>query len=303
MTVTVGMRVPYGLFQQEPGPLRKCVQRAERADIDRLTVGDHVTFREGIGFDGLLQTAILGALTTQMDVQTAVYLLALRHPVPAARQIATVGNIAPGRFVLGVGVGGEDPHEFRACGVDPSTRGQRLDESLSIVRRLLAGDVVTHKGRHFELDNVQIAPTPSSPLRIIIGGRSEAALRRTALNGDGWLGLFVSPERYAECTRTLEEIAHDERRSHVEWQHGMHFWCSFDNSPDGLAAAMEELYGIPFSRFERYAPWGPPADMAARLRPYIHSGARHLNLAPVAATYEEAVDGVAEVRRLLNEAQ
>jgi alkanesulfonate monooxygenase SsuD/methylene tetrahydromethanopterin reductase-like flavin-dependent oxidoreductase (luciferase family) len=303
MTVTVGMRVPYGLFQQEPGPLRLCVQRAEMAEVDRLTVGDHVTFRGGIGFDGLLQTAVLGALTTRMVVQTAIYLLALRHPVPAARQMATVANIAPGRFVLGVGVGGEDPDEFRACGVDPSTRGQRLDESLSIVRRLLRGEVVTHRGRHFELDNVQIAPTPSSTVRIVVGGRSDAALRRTALKGDGWLGLFVSPHRFAESTRTVEEIAFSERRTHEEWQHGLHVWCSFDSLPDRLAAAMEELYGIPFDRFARYAPWGPPADIAAFVRPYVDAGARHINLAPVSAAYEEAVDGVAEVRRILNAAK
>jgi alkanesulfonate monooxygenase SsuD/methylene tetrahydromethanopterin reductase-like flavin-dependent oxidoreductase (luciferase family) len=297
--VTVGMRVPYGLFQQEAEPLRRCVHRAEMAAIDRLTVGDHVTFREGIGFDGLLQTGILAALTTQMDVQTAIYLLALRHPVPAARQIATVANIAPERFVLGVGVGGEDPREFRACGVDPATRGDRLDESLSIVRRLLAGEEVTHAGRHFELDQVRIAPIPTAPVPIIIGGRSEAALRRTALKGDGWLGLFVSPRRYAECTKTVEDIATDERRSHGEWHHGMHFWCSFDPSPDKLAAAMEELYGISFDRFARYAPWGTPADVADQVRPYLRAGARDINLAPVSAAYEEAVDGVAEVRRLL----
>ena len=69
----------------------------------------------------------------------ALYLLPLRHPVPVARQLATIGGFAPGRLTFGVGIGGEDRHELEICGVDPGSRGRRMDESLEILRGLSAG--------------------------------------------------------------------------------------------------------------------------------------------------------------------
>jgi alkanesulfonate monooxygenase SsuD/methylene tetrahydromethanopterin reductase-like flavin-dependent oxidoreductase (luciferase family) len=298
---TVGLRVPYDLFRDELPALRACVARAEAAGIDRLTVGDHVSFHGGQGFDGIVQAAVLAGLSTRIEVMTAVYLLGLRHPVPAARQIATVANLAPRRFVLGVGLGGEDPHELEICGVDPKRRGRRLDECLGIVRPLLTGETVDHHSEFFDIAAARILPAPSSPVPVVIGGRSDAAMRRTARHADGWLGLFVSAERYRAVIGQVEEVAASEGRTGVSWLHGMHFWCSFDPAPDRLKAAMEDLYQLPFEKFERYSPWGTPAEVAERVRPYLDAGATHVNLAPVSATAEETVDGVAEVRRLLTE--
>src|SRR5262249_26784928 len=133
VTVRVGCRIPYSVFEQDARVLRACVARAEAAGLDHACMGDHVSFRGGQGFDGLLQAAALASLTSSLIVETAVYLLALRHPVPVARQVATIAQLAPGRFVFGVGLGGEDPHELEVCGVDPATRGRRLDESLRIL--------------------------------------------------------------------------------------------------------------------------------------------------------------------------
>ena len=123
--------------------------------IDHLCMGDHVSFHGGQGFDGLLQAAALASLTSTMTVETAVYLLGLRHPVPVARQVATVAQLAPGRFVFGVGLGGEDRHELEICGVDPTTRGRRLDECLAIVRALLAGETVDFSGRIFQIEQAR----------------------------------------------------------------------------------------------------------------------------------------------------
>lgn len=94
------------------------------AGIDHITVGDHVSFAGGHGVDGLIQaTALLTAHPT-LAVQTGVYLLALRHPATVARQLATISLIAPGRFTLGVGVGGDDPRELELCGIDPEPAAQ-----------------------------------------------------------------------------------------------------------------------------------------------------------------------------------
>src|SRR6185295_11694668 len=107
----------------------------------------------------------------------SVYLLPLRHPVPVARQLATFAQYAPGRLIFGVGVGGEDRHEVEICGVDPASRGRRMDESLTVLRGLLSGDALTFRGEFFNLDRALIRPAPTPPIPIVVGGRSDAAAR------------------------------------------------------------------------------------------------------------------------------
>ncbi len=183
---TVGIRVPHELAGA--AGLRDFAARVEATGIDRLFVGDHVTFRGGAGFDGLVNAAALAVATQRATVQTAVYLLPLRHPVPVARQVASLAAMAPGRLVFGVGLGGEDPAELRACGIEPTTRGRRMDEALAVLRPLLTGTEVTMDGTFFRLDQVRISPAPEPPVPIVIGGRSDAALRRVARHGDAaWL--------------------------------------------------------------------------------------------------------------------
>ena len=172
------------------------------------------------GFDGLVNATAVAVASRRLVVQTAVYLLPLRHPVPVARQVATLAGLAPGRLVFGVGLGGEDPAELRACGVDPASRGRRMDEALAVLRPLLAGAEVTVRGDFFSLDRVRIAPAPEPPVPVVIGGRSDAALRRVAAFGDGWLGLWVSPARYADAVGLIAKYAADAgRRSRVAARH------------------------------------------------------------------------------------
>jgi alkanesulfonate monooxygenase SsuD/methylene tetrahydromethanopterin reductase-like flavin-dependent oxidoreductase (luciferase family) len=311
--ITVGLRVPHELPGGAAG-LRDFVARVEATGIDRLFTGDHVTFADGRGFDGLLNATAVAVASRRLTVQTAVYLLPLRHPVPVARQVASLAALAPGRLVFGVGLGGEDPAELRACGIDPATRGRRMDEGLAVLRPLLAGTEVTMRGAFFHLDQVRIQPTPEPWVPIVIGGRSDAALRRVARYGDGWLGLWVSPGRYADATGLIGKYAADEGRQKKgegeggmasragggEWQHGMHVWCGLDGSAatarSRLAGVMEAFYRTPFGKFERYCPCGTPAEIAAGLRAYVDAGCRSFNLIPVADSEQAAIEGVDAVR-------
>ena len=303
-SITVGVRLPYEL-QGDTTRLREFVVRAEQAELDRLCLGDHVTFKGGTGFDGLQNATATAVLSSRITVETAVYLLPLRHPVPVARQVTSLASLAPGRFVFGVGLGGDDPAELRACGVDPSVRGRRMDESLAIVRALLGGEAVTVEGRFFTLDAVQVLPSPPRPVPIVVGGRSTAALRRTARFGDGWLGLWVSPRRYAEACAQVAQEAESLGRGVNEWAHGMHVWCGFDSDQGQagarLAGEMESLYRVPFEKFARYSPYGSPRDVADALRPYAEVGCRSFNLIATADSPEQVVDGACAVRALLRD--
>lgn len=277
--------------------------RVADAGLDHLFLADHVSFFDGRGMDGLVNAATLLATNAKLHVYVGVYLLALRHPLPVARQIASLCESAPGRLVLGVGVGGEDRHEIEICGVDPATRGRRTDESLAVLRSLLAGERVTHHGEFFSFDDAQIRPAPQPSVPITIGGRSNAAMSRAGRFGDGWLGVWCSPKRYAEVVRETAEIAAKSGRAEVAWRHGLQVWTACDSDGDlaraRLASAMEDMYRTPFARFERYSPSGSAAEIADFLAPYADAGCREFNLMCIAESDERAIDAVAEVRRRL----
>jgi alkanesulfonate monooxygenase SsuD/methylene tetrahydromethanopterin reductase-like flavin-dependent oxidoreductase (luciferase family) len=114
-----------------------------------------------------------------------------------ARQILTVAQLAPGRLSLGLGIAGDDRRAVEACGVAPRTRGRRMDEALGIVRRLLAGETVSHEGEYCTLKETRMRPTPEQPVPLIVGGRSDAALCRAGRLVDGWLGIWTSATRCA----------------------------------------------------------------------------------------------------------
>src|SRR3954451_23232830 len=155
------------------------------AGVDHLCVGDHVSFFVGAGSDGLITATSMLTAHSELPVYVGLYLLPLRHPVPVARQLATVAQFAPGRLTLGVGIGGEDPHEIEICGVDPKTRGRRMDECLRVLRSLADGTPLTFDGEFFALEDALIVPSPSPAIPLIVGGRSDAAISRAARLGDG----------------------------------------------------------------------------------------------------------------------
>jgi alkanesulfonate monooxygenase SsuD/methylene tetrahydromethanopterin reductase-like flavin-dependent oxidoreductase (luciferase family) len=282
---------------------RALLARAEDGGLDHLFMADHVSFRTGLGMDGLIQAATAAALAPNLRVYVGVYLLALRHPVPVARQIASLAESAPGQLILGVGVGGEDRHEIEVCGVDPASRGRRTDECLEILRGLLSGNPTSFSGEFFALEEAVIVPAPNPPVPVVIGGRADAALRRAALWGDGWLGIWSSPQRYAEALESIETIAREAGRSQAPRRNGLQLWVGIDENRDRararLGKAMTAMYGVPYERFEKYSPYGTPAEIADFLAPYVDAGCREFNVMAVAESTETEIDAVAEIRRRL----
>lgn len=203
---------PSGLLGQDPGTARGFLAQAAKAGIDHVCCGDHVSFA-GLGFDGLVQATALATLRPTPPVYCGVYLLPLRHPVLMARQLADIARLARGRLIFGAGTGGEDRHEVAICGVDPATRGPRMDECLTIVRQLLTGKAVNFHGTFFDLDEAVIAPAPAEAVPIIIGGRSAAAIRRAGRLGDGWLGIWNSPRRFAAAVEMAAEEAYSKTKT------------------------------------------------------------------------------------------
>jgi alkanesulfonate monooxygenase SsuD/methylene tetrahydromethanopterin reductase-like flavin-dependent oxidoreductase (luciferase family) len=289
-----------------PDSLADLSVAAAAGQIDHVGTIDHVSFQGGEGIDGLVTASAMAALLPDVSVHLGVYLLPLRHPVTVARQLSTLAQLAPGRIVFGVGLGGEDRHELEICGVDPRTRGRRMDASLGILRELLAGQTVSADDEFFSIRDARILPTPSPAIPIIVGGRSDAALRRAGRFGDGWIGVFCSPRRFAEALERVEEAAGEARRKTPGWQHTMELWCCFDRTREAararIAGTMERFYRLPFSSFERYCAYGRPSDVAEALAPYVEAGCNILSLIPAGQDLSEAAAGVAEVKQLLGAA-
>ena len=305
MAIRVG---PYAGPEMLTGPWerrRKLLQRVTDSGLDHVFVADHVSFHTGFGMDGLIQAATLAAMEPTLTVQVGVYLLALRHPMVAARQIATFSESAPGRLVLGIGVGGEDRHEIEVCGVDPATRGRRTDAALEILRGVLTGEPYSHHGDHFDLDDALILPAPDPPVPIVVGGRSEAALTRAARFGDGWLGVWSTPERYGRTVARVEEEAERLGRRVDGWRHGLQNWVGVDEDRNRararLAKVMQDVYRLPFDRFERFSPCGTPEQIAAELAPLVALGCGDFNIQAIAASTEASIEAVARIKQVLVE--
>ncbi len=163
-------------------------------------------------FDAFTYLAFLAARTSVLRLGTHVYNLGLRHPFVSARAAATLDIVSGGRFEFGIGVGWLE-QEWDAAGLDFSTRGRRVDEALAVCRRLWTESTIEHRGEFFDFASVAFEPKPVQPggPPVLVGGESDAAVRRAALRADGWIGMGHTPASAAPQIEKLraQRVASD----------------------------------------------------------------------------------------------
>jgi probable F420-dependent oxidoreductase len=279
-----------------PEPDRDWLAAAERLPIESLWQGGHVLPRQPTG-EAITRLSLLTAWTERVRVGTAVLLLPLYHPVIVAKQVADLDAWSGGRVTLGVGVGGEFPHEFEALGVPLAERGPRTDEAMGVLRALWSGGPVTHRGRFFALDDVVLVPVAppsgfgagprSGGPPLVVSGRKPPAMRRAARLGDGWMPYLVSPEAYARSVQAVRAEAERHGRDLAGFEWLLFLYCSVrrdgDRARDDVARFLGRAYGDKAAaQLARIAPAGTPQEMAAYLQAYVDAGARHIVIAPAA---------------------
>jgi probable F420-dependent oxidoreductase len=170
-------------------------------------------------YDAFATLAFLAAKTSRVRLGTNVYLLGLRHPFVAARAVATLDRLSGGRAEVGIGAGWLR-EEWSAAGLDPRTRGRRLDEALAVCKRLWSEPVVEHHGEFFDFPAVAFEPKPvQKPWPPIhVGGESEAALRRAVRSADGWYGLGHAPAAAAARVARLRELRREAGRERERFE-------------------------------------------------------------------------------------
>lgn len=200
----------------DPRHVVRLAQAAETAGWEGIFVWDHLGFVWGApSGDPWVILAAVAQATERLKLATFVTPLPRRRPQVLANTLATLDLLSQGRVIFGAGLGGL-PQEFAAFGApdDARTRAAQLDEGLDILSRLLTGETVTHRGPHYTVDNVTLAPLPVQRPRppIWIGGDSPAALRRAA-RWDGWAaagtdencGLNKTPQQLADQLAVIRQ--------------------------------------------------------------------------------------------------
>ena len=148
-----GIHLPHAGEQAAPALIRRFALHAEDAGLDDVWASEHIIVprdkfpRSPLFYDPVLTLTWVAAVTRRVRLGTSVLVLPMRHPLPLAKELATLQNLSEGRLILGAGVGWLEP-EFAALGVPFNERGRRLDEGLAMMRAVWSQDPVSFKSRY-----------------------------------------------------------------------------------------------------------------------------------------------------------
>jgi probable F420-dependent oxidoreductase len=248
---------------------------AERSGFATLWSGEHVVMvdrsssrypysddgriavpAEADWIDPLIGLSFAAAATSTIGIATGVLLLPEHNPVLMAKQAATLDSLSGGRFTLGIGIGWSR-EEFDALGVPFEKRGARTAEYVAAMRTLWRDDVASFDGTFVRFDSVRVNPKPARDGRIpiVLGGNSDAALRRVAAWGDGWYGFNVDGvAAVAERLATLRTMCDEQGRDPAQ----LHLAVALREPRRSDVAALAEL-GVD----ELVVVAGPPDDAGA----------------------------------------
>ena len=259
----------------------------EENGLDYFSAGEHFMRGDppGPSHASLPVLAVAAGATTTLRILSSIVLVPFYHPLALARTTATLDAASNGRLTLGVGIGGEYPVEFENSGLRVNQRGRRTDECLEVMRRLWQGERVTFSGRHFQLDGATINPLPVQKPNppIWVSGRRDAAMKRAATLGDGWVPYFFDPPRYRDSVEKIHGFASKRGRNLDGFQWGFFPYISiYPTEQEAAEVAARQLggqylYGGEFINIvRRYCLLGTPEQCAERLKEYIDTGVRHI---------------------------
>ncbi len=155
--------------------------------------------------DPWVSVGAMAAVTEHLHFFTNVYVLPMRNPLQVAKSVGTAAVLSNNRVALGVGVGWLK-EEFDVLEQDFKTRGRRCNESIEILRQVWSGDWTQYDGQHYKFDRLQMRPAPTAKVPIYVGGLSEAAFRRVARLGDGWISVIHPYEELKTIIARLHEL-------------------------------------------------------------------------------------------------
>lgn len=265
-----------------PGATRipEFAQRAEALGYDYLCSGEHMMFHGPIT-NSLISLSVAAGATTRIKLMSSVLLIPLyNNPMALAKMTSVLDVASGGRYHMGIGIGGEFPKEFEACGVPVKQRGTRTNEALEVIKKLWTEQNVSFHGRYSNFEGVTLAPRPTQKPHppIWVAGRKEPAMRRAAMYGDAWLPYMYTPEMLHESVGKIKQFGAEAGRDLSKFRFGMFIFASIANDRDQAreqaAKALGKNYAQDFSKIAgRYTLSGTPEDCRKRIQEYVDAGA------------------------------
>jgi alkanesulfonate monooxygenase SsuD/methylene tetrahydromethanopterin reductase-like flavin-dependent oxidoreductase (luciferase family) len=307
------LTIGFSAVVTSPKSAREISTLADRLGYESLWTGDHIAFAVPM-LDPLLQLAQVAAVNDRLLFGTGVYLMPLRHATTVAKLVATFDHLCEGRFIFGVGVGGEFPNEYAACGVPVNERGARLTDGIRTIRKLWTGQKVSNvESKFYPFKDVQMLPRPvqAGGPPIWTGGRNKAALKRCGELADGWMSYVVTPEMYRDGLQQIAAAASAAKRdvkkfasSHLVF---MRIDDTYEKAFEVASTALSTRYAMDFRpATKKYAVIGTAADCAQRIADFHAAGVRHFVVdatGPIEDRNAQLERFAKEVRPLLGQLQ
>ena len=264
---------------------------AEEAGMDSVWVGDSLTAKPRL--EAMTTLAAIAARTSRVRLGTAVMLMALRQPVLLAQMMGTVDLISGGRLQLGVGVGGAfngmQQAEWRNAEVPQRTRARRLEEMLEVVKGLGTGKPFSYDGRHFQLDDVVMEPTPVQSHGVPVylgvhwhgrgdgqGAQRERQARRAARLADGAISISATPDELIDLNDTVRGYCAEYDRDPDAMSTVMYLTVNLDEDIARAEAEAEDwLLGYYGANIwgDRWGPFGSAERVREKIHAYVEAGA------------------------------
>jgi probable F420-dependent oxidoreductase len=283
MKVRIGIAVgQWPLSRADPEAILDLVDDLEAREVDSLWVSDRLVSSQLI-LEPVTFLAFIAGRLRRMKLGTSTLVLPTRHPIVLAKELATLDFLSRGRLFPAIGLGGDESKDLPALGVSRKERAARADEMIVLMRRLWTEEKVTFNGRFFSVEDVTITPRPwqKSGLPIWIGGRSEAALRRTGRLGDGWLVSSVSPTEVEAGIRSIRAYAAEAGRQVPEDHYGVlipfYFAEDAEKALEIAGRSVRPRADIPVGEFTAF---GTPDEVRRRVEAYIGAGATKFIMRP-----------------------
>lgn len=265
-----------------PGAILDLVDFFESLDVDSLWVSDRLV-SSALTLEPITFLSFIAGRLRNMKLGTSTLVLPTRNPVVLAKELATLDFLSQGRLFPAIGLGGEESKDLQAVGIDKKERAGRTDEMIVLMRQLWTEENVTFTGKFFSVEDVTITPRPwqKKGPPIWIGGRSEAALRRTARLGDGWLVSSVSPAEVAAGIKIIRRYAAEANREVPEDHYGVlipfYFADNADKAFEFGGRSIRPREDLPTGEFTGF---GTPDQVRAKVQAYLNAGATKFIMRP-----------------------
>jgi len=298
VSIAVGLGLADFPFSDAKGYWR-WVALCEDGGVDSLWQTDRLISRRPI-LECMSTMAALAGATRRIKFGMNVASVGLRDPLLLAKQCATIDVLSEGRLLPAFGIGNVRAPDWQATGIGTKGRGRRTNEGLELISRLWTEESVDFDGDFYRYNGASISPRPvQKKIPLWLGGSSEAAIKRTARFGTGWVAGFETPEETAPAIVAIKQATAEAGRPIADDHYGASFAYRFGSWTDAPVARTAEAYQARSGRDPRRAIIaGDNDDIMRRIDDYIAAGASKFILRPIG---DDDADILAQTQRLIDE--